>query len=54
MEFVQSMSPKCQEKMLYATVILETVYPIPAKFVKKLTNTDFYEMRAINILRKLL
>ena len=26
-------------------MILETVQPIPPKFVKKLTNTDFYELR---------
>ena len=45
LEFVQSVTHRTQEKLLYATAILETVHPIPAKFVKKLTSTDFYEMR---------
>lgn len=31
--------------MRYAIAMLETLYPIPAKFVKKLTGTDFYELR---------
>lgn len=45
LEFAQSVTPRTQEKLLYATAILETVCPIPTKFVKKLTSTDFYEMR---------
>ena len=45
LEFEQNSSPRVKEKLRYATVILETIYPIPAKFVKKLTNTDFYELR---------
>lgn len=45
LEFVQGTTYRTKEKLLYATVILETVCPIPSKFVKKLINTDFYEMR---------
>lgn len=44
-EFEQSLSPRTREKLRYAVSILETLYPIPTKFVKKLTNTDFYELR---------
>ena len=44
-EFEQSSTPRTQEKLRYAVAILETVQPIPTKFVKKLTNTDFYELR---------
>lgn len=44
-EFEQSSSPRIREKLRYAVSILETVQPIPTKFVKKLTNTDFYELR---------
>lgn len=45
MEFVKNSSPRTQGKLLYATSILETAIPISAKFVKKLVNTDFYELR---------
>lgn len=45
MEFAKNSTARTQEKLRYATAILETVYPIPTKFVKKLKNTDFYEMR---------
>ena len=45
LKFEKNSSPRTLEKLRYATVILETVNPIPSKFVKKLTNTDFYEMR---------
>lgn len=45
LEFEQDSSPRVREKLRYASVMLETVYPIPAKFVKKLINTDFYELR---------
>ena len=44
-EFEQSSTPRAQEKLRYAVAMLETVQPIPTKFVKKLTNTDFYELR---------
>ncbi len=45
LEFVESSPKRTQEKLLYATSILENVTPVPVKFVKKLTNTDFYELR---------
>lgn len=45
LEFEQSSSFRVREKLRYAISILETVQPIPTKFVKKLTNTDFYELR---------
>jgi mRNA-degrading endonuclease RelE of RelBE toxin-antitoxin system len=44
-EFVQSANPRTREKLRYAVAILETVPQIPTKFVKKLVNTDFYELR---------
>lgn len=44
-EFVRGASPRTREKLRYAVAILETVPLIPAKFVKKLVNTDFYELR---------
>jgi hypothetical protein len=44
-EFEQCSSHRTREKLRYAIAILETVQQIPAKFVKKLTNTDFYELR---------
>jgi hypothetical protein len=44
-EFEQSSNPRTREKLRYAVAILETVQPIPTKFVKKLTNSDFYELR---------
>ena len=45
MAFEQEADHRTREKLRYAVSILETVNPIPAKFVKKLTNTDFYELR---------
>lgn len=50
-EFEQSSNPRTREKLRYAVAILETVQPIPTKFVKKLTNTDFYELRVRSITR---
>jgi len=44
-EFEEETSPRTREKLRYAVAILETVQSIPAKFVKKLVNTDFYELR---------
>ena len=44
-EFEQSANPRTREKLRYAISILETVYPIPTKFVKKLAGTDFFELR---------
>lgn len=44
-EFEQGSTSLTQEKLRYAVAIWETVQPIPTKVVKKLTNTDFYELR---------
>ena len=44
-EFEQSSNQRTREKLRYAVAILQTVQLIPTKFVKKLTNTDFYELR---------
>lgn len=43
--FEQGASLRTREKLRYAVAILEVVPQIPAKFVKKLVNTDFYELR---------
>lgn len=44
-EFMQASDKRTREKLLYAVSILETAMPIPAKFVKKLVSSDFYELR---------
>lgn len=44
-EFVQTSNKRTQEKLLYTISILETLNPVPTKFVKKLVRTDFYELR---------
>jgi mRNA-degrading endonuclease RelE of RelBE toxin-antitoxin system len=44
-EFEQSANSRTRDKLQYAVVVLETMPQIPAKFVKKLINTDFYELR---------
>ena len=44
-EFEQSANPRTREKLRYAISILETVCPVPVKFVKKLVGTDFFELR---------
>ena len=44
-EFEQNANPHTREKLRYAISILETVYPVPTKFVKKLVGTDFFELR---------
>lgn len=44
-EFEQSSNMRTREKLRYAISILEMVYPIPTKFVKKLVGTDFFELR---------
>ena len=44
-EFEQNANPRTREKLCYAISILETVYPIPTKFVKKLVGTDSFELR---------
>ncbi len=45
LKFETESGARVQEKLRYAVTILETLSPIPTKFVKKLTNTDFYELR---------
>lgn len=44
-EFAQSSSKRAQDKLLYATSILESIKIVSSKFVKKLVGTDFYELR---------
>lgn len=44
-EFLSSSSPRAQEKLNYAATLLETLPVLSAQFVKKLINTDFYELR---------
>lgn len=44
-EFEQSANLRTREKLRYAISILETVYPVPTKFVKKPVGTDFFELR---------
>ncbi len=44
-EFERQSAPRTREKLQYAVAMLETVSPISTKFVKKLSNTDFYELR---------
>lgn len=40
-EFEQSSSPRTREKLRYAVSILETLYPIPTRFVKKINEHRF-------------
>ena len=51
MEFVDSLSENEQEKMLYAVAVLGTLKSLSTKFVKKLINTVFYELR-VSVLDK--
>lgn len=44
-EFVKGSSKRVQNKLLYATSILENIKIVSSKFVKKLVGTDFYELR---------
>jgi len=44
-EFEKNSDARTREKLRYAIAILESIYPIPTKFVKKLVSTDFYELR---------
>ena len=44
-EFEEKANQRAKEKLQYAVAMLEMVTPIPTKFVKKLVDTDFYEMR---------
>ena len=44
-EFRDSLDKRTQEKIDDNVSILKTVYVLSTKFVKKVVNTDFYEMR---------
>ena len=44
-EFRDSLDNRVQIKIDEAVEILRTVHILSAKFIKKLVNTDFYEMR---------
>lgn len=45
MAFMQDSNQRTRDKLSYVVSVLGTVPQIPAKFVKKLVNTDFYELR---------
>ena len=45
LEFAQQSNDRGKEKLRYASTILETVAIISTQFVKKLVNTEFYELR---------
>jgi hypothetical protein len=44
-EFESKANTRTRDKLQYAVTVLETMPQVPAKFVKKLINTDFYELR---------
>jgi mRNA-degrading endonuclease RelE of RelBE toxin-antitoxin system len=44
-EFEKQLNARTQEKLTYAATLLETLPVISTRFVKKLVNTDFYELR---------
>lgn len=44
-EFYSEQDERTKLKFKESVVILESIYVLSAKFVKKLTNTDLYEMR---------
>lgn len=44
-EFKDSLDKRTQNKIDYNVSILKTVYILSTKFVKKVINTNFYEMR---------
>ena len=43
--FYAGLSVNVKKKSDYVFNVVQTVYNIPQKFIKKLENTDFYEMR---------
>lgn len=43
--FYAGLSVNVKKKFDYVFNVVQTVYNIPQKFIKKLENTDFYEMR---------
>ena len=44
-KFYGSVSPDVQEKIDYIVYMMEELTIVNSKFVKKLKNTDYYEMR---------
>lgn len=46
-EFYSSQSDKIKLKFDYVLNIIQSVYNINTKFVKKIVNTDLYEMRIV-------
>jgi phage-related protein len=44
-KFYAGLSESVKRKFEYVFNVVQTVYNLPQKFVKKLENTDFYEMR---------
>lgn len=44
-DFRNELNDRGKEKLRYALLVLTTAMPISEKFVKKLTGTDFYELR---------
>jgi hypothetical protein len=45
LEFEKQLNARTLEKLNYAATLLETLPVISTRFVKKLVNTDFYELR---------
>lgn len=45
LDFITSLNPKVREKYMYVMQIMSTEYLVNEKFVKKLQNSSFYEMR---------
>ena len=43
--FYREISPSAQEKMDYILGMIKEIYVVNKKFVKKLENTEFYEIR---------
>lgn len=44
-EFFYAQNERVQKKFEYVINVMATVYNVPTKFVKHLSNTDLYEMR---------
>ena len=45
LDFEKNSNEHTREKLRYVSAILETMPVISTQFVKKLVNTDFYELR---------
>lgn len=44
-DFFKSLNKRVQEKYLWTIYITETIKVLPSKYVKKVIDTEFYEMR---------